>query len=102
MKNPTKHSATIEQYLANEMAPPERSDFRKELRTNPDLADELRFSQAIDSALMQDDIIDLRRKLISAINAGRKANTDVPVIRNRPAISPMILFFPSIIVRRTL
>jgi tetratricopeptide (TPR) repeat protein len=81
MKNPTKHSATIEQYLANEMAPPERSDFRKELRTNPDLADELRFSQAIDSALMQDDIIDLRRKLISAINAGRKANTDVPVIR---------------------
>jgi hypothetical protein len=81
MRNQTKHSATIEQYLANEMAPPEQSDFRKELKTNPDLADELRFSQTIDSAIMQDDVIDLRRKLLAAINAGRIQKKEVPVIR---------------------
>jgi len=81
MKNQFKHSATIEQYLANEMAPPERTNFRKELQSNPDLADELKFSQTIDSALMRDDIIDLRRKLITAINADRSAEKEVPVIR---------------------
>jgi len=80
MTKPFKHSATIEQYLANEMAPPERTAFRKELRSNSELADELKFSQAIDSALMRDDIIDLRRKLIAAINAGRIAKKEVPVI----------------------
>ena len=80
MKNQLKHSATIEQYLANEMAPPERLIFRKELRSNPDLADELKFSQTIDSALERDDIIDLRQKLIAAINAGRVAKKEVPVI----------------------
>jgi tetratricopeptide (TPR) repeat protein len=80
MKNQTKHSATIEQYLAHEMAPPEQLAFRKEVRTNPDLADELRFSQTIDSALMRDDIIDLRRKLLVAINAGRTVKKEVPVV----------------------
>ena len=81
MKNQTKHSATIEQYLANEMAPPEQSAFRKELRSDPDLADELKFSQTIDSALMRDDVIDLRRKLIAAINAGRTNKKEVLIVR---------------------
>jgi tetratricopeptide (TPR) repeat protein len=81
MKNQIKHSATIEQYLANEMAPPEQLDFRKELRNNPDLTAELKLSQTIDSALERDDIIDLRRKLIAAIIAGRAAKEEVPVIR---------------------
>jgi tetratricopeptide (TPR) repeat protein len=80
MKNQTKHSATIEQYLANEMAPPEQQVFRKELRSNPDLAAELKLSQTIDSALERDDIIDLRRKLIAAIIAGRAAKEEVPVV----------------------
>jgi tetratricopeptide (TPR) repeat protein len=81
MKNQLKHSASIEQYLANEMAPPERNAFRKELQSNPDLADELKFSQTIDSALMRDDIIDLRRKLLTAIHSSRPAEKEVPVIR---------------------
>ncbi len=81
MKNPLKHSATIEQYLANEMAPPEQSAFREELRKNPVLTDELKVSQAIDSALIREDIIDLRRKLITAINEGRIHKTEVPVVR---------------------
>jgi hypothetical protein len=81
MKNNLKHSATIEQYLANEMTPYEQVAFRKELGSNPDLAAELKFSQNIDSALIKDDIIELRRKLIAAINAGHKVKKEVPVIR---------------------
>ena len=75
-----KHSASIEQYLSNEMAAAEREAFNNELRSNPELARELKLSQAIDSAL-SDDIIDLRQKLIAAINAGRVSNKEVPVLR---------------------
>jgi tetratricopeptide (TPR) repeat protein len=75
-----KHSATVEQYLANEMAPMERAAFKKELRSNQDLAEELKLSQTIDSALMRDDIIELRRKLIAAIDASRVIKEEVPVV----------------------
>jgi len=81
MKNQIKHSLSIEQYLANEMAPPERLAFMQELRASQELADELKFSQTIDSALVRDDIIDLRRKLIAAIEAGRNVKEEVPVVR---------------------
>ena len=81
MKIQTKHSISIEQYLANEMAPPEQVAFRRELKTSQELADELKLSQTIDSALMRDDIIDLRRKLIAAIEAGRIVKEEVPVVR---------------------
>lgn len=80
MTNKFKHSATIEQFLANEMAPSERAAFKKELRSNPDLAAELKLSQTIDSAIINDDIIDLRRKLIAAINASHLAKPEVPVV----------------------
>ena len=76
-----KHSASVEQYLANEMAPLEKAVFKKELSSNPDLAEELKLSQAIDSALMRDDIIELRRKLISAIDAGRVVKDEVQVLQ---------------------
>ena len=76
-----KHSASIEQYLANEMAPSERAAFRKELRSNPDLANELKLSQSIDAAIGRDDIIDLRQKLVTAINANHIVKAEVPVIR---------------------
>jgi len=81
MTNKFKHSATIEQFLANEMAPSERAAFKKELRSNPDLAAELKLSQSIDAAIINDDIIDLRRKLIAAINASHVAKPDVPVVQ---------------------
>jgi len=83
MKTNFKHSASIEQYLANEMAPAERAAFKKELKTNAELAEELKLSQTIDSALQRDDVIELRQKLIAAVNAGRvaKEKEEVPVIR---------------------
>ena len=61
-----KHSASIEQFLADEMAPTERSAFIKELKMNPDLAEELKFSQSIDAALLRDDILEIRKQLITA------------------------------------
>jgi hypothetical protein len=80
MKKQIKHSISIEQYLANEMAPPEQVAFRQELRESQELADELKLSKTIDSALVRDDIIDLRRKLIAAIEAGREVKEEVPVV----------------------
>ena len=76
-----KHSASIDQFLANEMAPAERDAFKNELRSNSDLASELKFAQTIDSALLRDDVIDLRQKLIAAINAGKGSQTEAPVVR---------------------
>jgi len=80
MTNNFKHSASIEQYLANEMAPAERAAFKNELRSNPELARELKLSQSIDSALNREDVIDLRQKLIAAIESSRVSKTEVPVI----------------------
>ncbi len=75
-----KHSASIEQYLANEMAPATRSAFENEVRSNPDLAEELKLSLSIDSAIQRDDILDLRQKLIASIKAGGVSKTETPVI----------------------
>jgi hypothetical protein len=80
MTNNFKHSATIEQFLANEMAPAERLAFKNELRSNKDLAMELKLAQSIDSAISKDDIIDLRQKLIAAINASHVTKSEVPVV----------------------
>jgi len=81
MKNKLRHSATIEHYLANEMKPVERLAFIKELRSNPDLAMELKLSENIDSALRRDDILDLRQKLINTIEANRVVKDDAVIVR---------------------
>ena len=81
MINKFKYSVSIEQYLANEMAPSERIAFIKELSSNPGLAEELKLSHSIDEVLLRDDIIDLRLKLISAIEAGKEVKPEVPVVR---------------------
>lgn len=80
MTNKFKYSESIEQFLANELAPVERAAFKKELKSNPDLAMEMKLSESIDSALMSDEVIDLRQKLIKAIVAGRAVAEDVPVV----------------------
>jgi len=76
-----KHSASIEQFIANEMAPAERTAFLNEIKSNPELARELKLSKSIDSAISRDDVIDLRQKLIAAINASRVSTPEVPVVR---------------------
>ncbi len=84
MTTKLRHSASIEQYLANEMAPAAKAAFEKELRSNPGLAKELKLSQSIDSALRKDDVIDLRKKLIAAGNTSQgMSNKPVVQMYNR-------------------
>lgn len=78
-----KHSASIEQYMADEMAPFKRIAFEQELKTNPDLAKELKLSQNIDSALRRNDIIDLRQKLNNAMHPGHTVKNEMPVVHIR-------------------
>jgi tetratricopeptide (TPR) repeat protein len=79
-----KHSASIEQFLAHEMSHFEREAFQKELRSNQGLADEFSLSQTIDKALSFDDIIDLRKKLISSIEAGKSVQETPKVVTMKP------------------
>ena len=44
-------------------------------------SEELKLSRTIDAALKQDDIMDLRMKLLSVYNENKKAKPEVPVIR---------------------
>jgi tetratricopeptide (TPR) repeat protein len=83
MKNNFKHSTSIEQFIANEMGPAEQLDFKKELKTNKDLAEELRLSQNIESALRREDIIELRQKLLAAINASKAIRAEAKVVEMR-------------------
>ncbi len=84
MKNNFKHSASIEQYLSGEMLPAEKEKFKREVASNTQLAEELKLSNTIDSALRRDDIIDFRRKLLAAYRDKRKTESEVPVIRLNP------------------
>ena len=80
MTTKLRHSTSIEQYLANEMAPAEKAAFEKELRSNSALAQELKLSQSIDAALRKDDVIDLRKKMIAA------GNTRQDIVNNKPVV----------------
>lgn len=81
MTKDLKHSVSIEQFLANEMSASERLAFERDLKSDPDLAEELKLAMRIDSALEREDIIDLRQKLLRVIEANRQQPAEVPVVR---------------------
>jgi tetratricopeptide (TPR) repeat protein len=81
MKTNFKYSASVEQYLSNEMVQAEKELFERDVSFNPELSQELRLSRTIDAALKQDDIIDLRQKLLAAYRENRNEQKEVPVIR---------------------
>lgn len=81
MKIGFKHSASVEQFLSGEMGHADRENFENEVRSNQDLAGELKFSKSIDAILRSEDIIDFRKKLIASRLDGKKVQHDVPVIR---------------------
>lgn len=80
MKINFKHSVSIEQYLSGEMSPIEREKFEREIASNPQMERELRLSRAIDAALVRDDIVDLRKKLLSIYKENKKVQPEVPVV----------------------
>jgi len=81
MKTQFKYSDSVERYLSKEMVQSEKDLFIKDVLTNPELSQELKFSRTIDAALKQDDIIDLRMKLQAAQREKSIAKPEVPVIR---------------------
>jgi tetratricopeptide (TPR) repeat protein len=76
-----EHSASIEQYLSGEMSASAKQAFRKEVSLNTSLARELRLSRTIDDALLREDVIDLRRKLLTEMRADQNEKAEVPVIK---------------------
>jgi predicted Zn-dependent protease len=81
MKDNLKYSESVEQYLSKEMGKEARQQFEKDVAVNPELSGELKLSRTIDDALKQDDIIDLRMKLLAAYRENQKAQPEVPVVR---------------------
>jgi tetratricopeptide (TPR) repeat protein len=81
MKNSFKHSASVEQFLSGEMLPAERENFEREVSSNPELAGELKLSRSIDAALKRDDVIDFRKKLLTAYRENTRVQHEVPVVR---------------------
>lgn len=81
MRNNLKHSASVERYLSGEMSSSEKELFEREVAANPELEEELRLSRSIDSALLRDDILDFRKKLIAVNRENRRIVADVPVVR---------------------
>jgi hypothetical protein len=80
MKQRFKYSDNIERYLSHEMEYAEQRSFEKEIARNSTLAAELELTRNIDETLKQDDLIDLRLKLVYARNESLKAKSDIPVV----------------------
>jgi len=68
MKRDYKYSFAVERYLSNDMDYAEMRSFEKEIVRNPVLALEYQLSLSINEAVMQDDILDFRKKMIDARN----------------------------------
>jgi len=63
------------------MSASEKELFEKEIGSNTGLAEELRLSRAIDSALSREDVLDFRKKLLLVYGENRKSENKVPVIK---------------------
>jgi tetratricopeptide (TPR) repeat protein len=80
-----RHSASIELYLSGEMEAAEKAAFELELKNDPELREELRFSKMIDAALTHEDQLELRAKLLKAIEKGKKGTfLGAGTLRMRP------------------
>jgi len=75
MKRDYKYSFAVEQYLSNDMDYAEMRSFEKDIVRNPVLALEYQLSLSINEAVMQDDILDFRKKLIDAREEVKHINT---------------------------
>lgn len=58
----------IEKYLMNEMSVREQVEFEEALRTNPDLMKEFLLRKDINKAIIEDDVVNLRRELGNLVN----------------------------------
>lgn len=74
MTRKLKYSRYIERFLAGEMNEDELRWFSKELQFNAELSTELKLDKDLDDVLVDEDVIEFRRKLLSIYNEKKEAN----------------------------
>jgi len=79
-----KYSQLIERFIAGEMNEDELRWFGKELQTNAELSGELRLDKDLDNILLDEDVVEFRRKLISVFNESKQKEATTKVIRMQP------------------
>lgn len=82
MTRKLKYSQLIERFLAGEMNEDELRWFSKELQFNAELSTELKLEKDLDKILLDEDVVEFRRKLLSIMNANKQSKA--PIIRLQP------------------
>jgi len=74
MTRKLKYSQLIERFLAGEMNEDELRWFSKELQFNAELSTELKLDKDLDNILLDEDVLEFRRKLLSIYNEKKEVN----------------------------
>lgn len=83
MTRKLKYSRLIERFIAGEMNEDELRWFRKELQFNTELSTELKLEKELDKIFLDEDVIELRSKLVSIYNES-KQSTAPKIVKMQP------------------
>jgi len=84
MTRKLKYSRLIERFIAGEMNEDELRWFGKELQTNAELSGELKLDKDLDNILLDEDVVEFRRKLISVFNESKQREATTKIVRMQP------------------
>ncbi|MBK9358686.1 MAG: hypothetical protein IPN08_15120 [Bacteroidales bacterium] len=84
MTRKLKYSQLIERFIAGEMNEDELRWFGKELQTNAELSGELKLDKDLDNILLDEDVVEFRRKLISVFNESKQKEATTKIVRMQP------------------
>lgn len=80
MRSKTNYSELIQDYLSDKLKGEQLKRFENEIKTNAALAKELDLEKDLNTILKQEDVIDLRRKLIKQSETYKNTKKETPVI----------------------
>lgn len=83
MTRKLKYSQLIERFLAGEMNEDELRWFSNELKSNAELSTELKLDNDLDKILLDEDVVEFRRKLLSIYNENKQLNAP-RIVRLQP------------------
>lgn len=84
MTKKLKYSQLIERFIAGEMKEDELRWFGKELQSNEELSVELRLDKELNDVLLDEDVVEFRRKVISVFNDSKQQNVAPKIINLQP------------------
>jgi tetratricopeptide (TPR) repeat protein len=84
MTRKLKYSQLIERFIAGEMNEDELRWFGKELQSNAELTGELKLDKDLDNILLDEDVVEFRRKLISVFNESKQKEATTKIVRMQP------------------